>query len=306
MGELVSFIPHDVNGVKVEQRITDGFINGTSMCVAHGKNIVDWFRSERTYNLFKFISEESGIISNMVSHHTSEIVRLSATRYVEIFPTLVFVKLGSPVNGGGVWVHPDLAIDLASFCSPSFAIQVGRWIREWFVTGKNPIQIDSDEEIVLWRQRHDIRVYLKDFLRPELMDAVVAYALKNRLNPIKLCASVHDTINERVQGMKSREIKVLNGLPLGELIRDFFEASPLLTYAAINKLAKNQIEDKKVEPIQAIHNACDMYLGVTYTPKPLKLVENIYSQGLKLREARKIKALDAHHQLEIFPNDKAG
>ncbi|MCC5637621.1 hypothetical protein LC593_17600 [Nostoc sp. CHAB 5844] len=32
-------ISKDVNGITVEQRITDGFINGTAMCVAHGKDI---------------------------------------------------------------------------------------------------------------------------------------------------------------------------------------------------------------------------------------------------------------------------
>lgn len=30
-----------VNGVVVHQRIADGFINGTAMCVAHGKDISD-------------------------------------------------------------------------------------------------------------------------------------------------------------------------------------------------------------------------------------------------------------------------
>lgn len=263
MGELISFIPHDVNGIKVEQRTVDGFINGTAMCVAYNKDMYEWLGRDQTYNNCQYLAKNLCINSITDKIGDSRPEKLSATIYAEIFPGLIFVKRGSPLSGGGTWIHPDLAVDLASYCSPSFAIQVGRWIREWFVTGKNLIQIDSNEEIVLWRQRHDTRVYLKDFLRPELMDAVVAYALKNHLSPIKLCALVHDTINERVQGMKSKEIKLLNGLPLGKLIRDFFEAFPLLTYAAINKSAKNQIEDKKVEPIQAIHNACDMYLGAS-------------------------------------------
>lgn len=294
------FIPHYVNGIEVEQRNTDGFINGTAMCVAHDKNIIDWFRTERTYELFKFIFNENCIKSNMVLHHDSDISRLSATRYLEIFPGLLFVKRGSPVNGGGVWVHPDLAVDLASFCNAPFAIQVGRWIREWFSTGKNPIQseTDLDQEAILWQQRNDIRVDLKDYLRPELMNAVVAYAKRNGLSCPKLCSEVHDMMNHRIQGKKAKDIRLLNGLPLGDLIRDYFETKPLVMYASINKIAKNRIEDSNIHPVQAVNDACDMYLGSAYQPKLFTPVENIHSQGRRVLQAKKRKALGAYQRVQ--------
>ena len=34
--------------------------------------------------------------------------KLSATKYVEFFPGVIFSKRGSPLVGGGTWLHPDL------------------------------------------------------------------------------------------------------------------------------------------------------------------------------------------------------
>lgn len=119
MGELIEFIPRIVNGVKVEQCNVDGFINGTSMCSAYGKNIVDWFRTLRTFALFRLLACDLGIKSNMALYHDLDISRLSATKYAQMFPGLLVVKRGSPENGGGVWVHPDVSIDLASDCDPA-------------------------------------------------------------------------------------------------------------------------------------------------------------------------------------------
>lgn len=307
MGELVQFIPHQVNGVKVDQRSTDGFINVTAMCAAHGKEVSDWLRLESTFQLFCALASFLGIKTNMAFCRDSGTARLSATKYGQIFSSLIFVKRGSPENGGGIWLHYNLAIQLAQWCNPAFAIQVSCWVHDWLTTGKNPVYVESDleKEAVLWQQRYDIRVFLKDFLRPELMNAVVAYALRNSLSPIKLCAEVHDTMNERIQGMKSKQIKALNGLPLGELLRDYFDVDPLVAYASINRLAKNCIKDSNIEPIKAVHEACDMYLGAAYEPKPLKLSENVYVQGYKIQEARKRKSLSQYHQLSLFPNDKA-
>lgn len=300
MGEVLEFIPRKVNGIKVEQRNTDGFINGTAMCVAHGKDISNWLKTDDTWETVVALAEDLGIDVNSSKRTNSDKTRVSA-----IYPTLVVVKRGAPETGGGTWLHPDLALQLAQWCSKPFAIQVSRWIREWLTTGKNPVQVDLNQETIAWQQRHDIRVYLKDFLRPELMNAVVEYAAKNKLSPIKLCSQVHDTINERIQGLKSKQIKELNGLPLGDLIRDYFDASPLVTYSAINKLAKNRIEDSQVEPIQAVHEACDWFLGKAYEPKPIPIGENLYKQGARLRQARAKKSLSEYEQLNLFGSSQA-
>ena len=216
---------------------------------------------------------------------------------------MVVVKRGSPENGGGTWFHPDLAVYLAQWCNKIFAIQVSRWVREWLLAGQNPIQATGgnlDKEWQDWQQRYDFRIELKDFLRPELMSAVAQWAEQHGQSPITLCSKVHDTMNERIQGAKAKQIRLMGGLSLGVLIRDYFGASPLSCYLAINQLAKNAINDTGVEPLQAVHDACDRYLGKTYIPKLVLLSENLYSQGCRLKAARNRKRLSQGQQLSFW------
>lgn len=287
---IVRFI-RQVNGIDIEQRAVDGFINGTAMCVAHGKKIDSWFRTQDTLDLFCALAADLGFPVNYSDLSNLDAAKLSASKYQKLFPELIFTKGGSPETGGGTWLHPDLATYLAQQCNKPFAIQVSRWIREWMTKGHNPIDVDIEQEFMLWQQRYDIRIYLKEFLRPELMNAVVRWARQNGKSPIKLCSDVHDLMNQRIQGAKAKQLRLMNGLPLGVLMRDYFGASPLLCYSAINKLAKNAIDDRTLEPLQAVNEACDHFLGKAYEPKPVQMLENVHTQGQRLKEAKARKQI---------------
>ena len=284
-----------VNGVIVEQKRADGFINATAMAVAHGKDVENWLKTDETFELVAALARRLNIKSNSSKKRNSDSTRVSAT-----YPTLVIVKRGSPELGGGTWIHPKLAISLAQKCNPDFALLVSDWIEEWLTTGKNPIQVDNDEEYRLWQQRYDIRILVKDSLRPELMRLVIQYAEKHSISPRTLAASVHDAMNERIQGAKAKELRALGGLPLGAFLRDYFGASPLVDYAAINKLAKNAIEDRDIEPVQAVYEACDHYLGKSYEPKPVAILENVYKQGRRLKFAKQAILKSKIVQLDLF------
>ena len=294
MGELLNFC-RAVNGVRVEQRTDNGFINGTAMCTAHNKDVSDWLKTEDTWDLAIALADDMGLSPKSRKSGNSNYTRVSAT-----FPDLVKVKRGSPENGGGTWLHPDLAMQLAQWCNKRFAIQVSRWIREWLTAGQVPIDSDAEQEYVRWQQRYDIRVELKDVLRPELMNSVVKWAQSNGVSPQTLCSDVHDAMNERIQGAKSQQIKTLGGLPMAVLIRDYFDASPLMNYAAINRLAKNAIQDRSIEPLSAVYEACDFYLGKAYVPKLLSISENVHSQGQRVRRARRRSRLDRGIQLTLL------
>jgi hypothetical protein len=291
--KVVKFVRR-VNNVDVEQRTSDGFINGTAMCVAHGKDISEWLILESVLRLVAALARKLGVEPIPGKLGNSVYKRVSGT-----YPSLIVVKRGSPENGGGTWIHPKLGIHLGQWCNEDFALQVSDWIEEWMTTGRNPIEVDVDRELMLWQQRYDIRVYLKDFLRPELMHSVVHWAIENGKSPITLCSTVHDLMNERIQGAKSKQIQLLGGLPLGVLIRDYFGASPLVTYSAINKLAKNAIDDRGLDPAQAVHEACDHFLGKAYKPELVELEENLYIKGSKLIQTRKQKRISQGLQLEL-------
>ena len=299
MGELLNF-RRAVNGVSVEQRTDNGFVNGTAMCAAHGKKLLSWFRTQDTLELFCDLADDLGIETKGADLRLSDVPRLSATKYAQMFPDLIFTKKGSPDFGGGSWLHPDLAMQLAQWCNKRFAIQVSRWIREWLTAGQIPVDSDAEQEYIRWQQRYDIRIELKDILRPELMNAVAQWAENNGVSPITLCSDVHDVMNERIQGAKSQQIRTLGGLPMVVLIRDYFDASPLMNYAAINRLAKNAIQDRGIEPRAAVHEACDYYLGIAYVPKLLPISENIYSQGQRVRRTRRKSRLRKGIQLNLL------
>lgn len=304
--DKVVSISHYVNNVNVEQRVKDGFVNATAMCVAHRKKLDSWFRTIDTLELFLALDNTINNTNLKYSDLSiSSLQELTATRYAKRFPKLIIVKRGSPNNGGGTWLHPDLALQLAQWCNKKFALQVSKWIREWLTKdiSFDSVSTDLEQEYYLWCQRHDIRIELKDTLRVELMTAVVDYAQANYLSPYRLCSEVHDVMNQRIQGYRARDIRELGGLPLGDLIRDYFDAKSLVMYSAINKLARNNILDKQQHPIEAVQNACDDYLGKQYIPKPCQIVENINAQGQRLRKKLSKSNQSNLVQLSLFSQE---
>lgn len=88
------------------------------MCVAHGKLIAGWLRNQETIKLIEVLAEDLGYKAKYAKSHNSGTVKVSA-----LYPDLIIIKQGSPEKGGGTWLHPDLAIQLAQWCNPCFAIQ---------------------------------------------------------------------------------------------------------------------------------------------------------------------------------------
>ena len=102
------------NGVVVESRKEDGFVNATAMCKAGKKEFKHWKSLESTKELIK-VFEESQILK--VGIPTFKSLEVDKGRY------------------GGSWIHPTIAVQLAQWISPSFALQVSEWVREIAITG---------------------------------------------------------------------------------------------------------------------------------------------------------------------------
>ena len=149
----MSNIIREWNGYAIEQRAS-GFINGTAMCVANDREIREWFSNQSTVELLEVLSEYLNLEVKGGISPNSTISRVS-----EIYPDLVVSRRGSPINGGGTWIHPDLAIPLAQWCNPRFALQVSRWIQELLTTGRVEISHQPQQaprfyqRMVLFNQR---------------------------------------------------------------------------------------------------------------------------------------------------------
>ena len=93
----------------VPQRIVDGYFNATAMCAASQKLIADYLRLSTTKAFLHELSVDMGIpISALVQS-----VR-GGNRHLQ-----------------GTWVHPQVAINLAQWLSPKFAVLVSKWVFEW-------------------------------------------------------------------------------------------------------------------------------------------------------------------------------
>ena len=83
-----------------EMRTSDGFMNATKMCAAGGKRWFNYIKNEDTQKFITTLSKTlNGVLENVViSQHGG--------------------------NNAGTWVHPQVAVHLAAWISPEFAVAV--------------------------------------------------------------------------------------------------------------------------------------------------------------------------------------
>jgi hypothetical protein len=95
------------NGVAIQRRQADGFVNATAMCKAGGKRWNHYVTNDRTAEYLQALSGSTGIPADL----------------------LVTTIGGGPNHLRGTWIHPRLAVDLARWISPAFAV----WMDGWFL-----------------------------------------------------------------------------------------------------------------------------------------------------------------------------
>ena len=281
MAKKIITLSRDVNGVSVEQRYVDGFINVTAMAAAYSKDLTQWFRTKDTLELFTALAGDLDIQINPVDLQDLDVARLSASKYASLFPSLVTARRGSPENGGGTWLHPDLAIQAAQWCSKPFALLVSRWIREWMNSAYNPIQLEADAD------RVQMRNSLKDSKRLEFTGQIKAFLeAAGRYNPGSHSTSLefakaHDKLNqllttETARGMRSRlERELGKTVSESELLRDYFPINALADYAAMCQAAANEMALNGTHPLTALDVAARQVLSQSYVPGPIDFTERI-------------------------------
>lgn len=115
------------NGATVQQRESDGYFNATAMCQANKKLWADFWRLSSTKSFTAELSSVMGI---------------PITELAQV------VQGGSP-GLQGTWVHPHLAIHLAQWLSPKFAVLVTGWVQELLTKGAVAINEEEFDEIEL-------------------------------------------------------------------------------------------------------------------------------------------------------------
>lgn len=92
------------NGTPIARRTTDGYVNATAMCKANGKEWSKYRETDRCQDYIDALAQ--------------------TTDFGGLNP--IESRAG---NGGGTWIHPRLAVDLARWISAPFAV----WMDGWFL-----------------------------------------------------------------------------------------------------------------------------------------------------------------------------
>ncbi len=100
MGEEEKIEMIEMNGMVWECRRLDYYVQ---LCRGAGKRVKDFLSLETTKELVGVLEKEVGVP--------------------------VVESRGGKGDRKGIWLHPDLAVELARWISPSLSARVGRWIR---------------------------------------------------------------------------------------------------------------------------------------------------------------------------------
>lgn len=179
--ECTSIINHEVDGLTVGQQKENGYINATRLTQAHKqmtgqrRDVANWLSNKRVQETLNHLSLNTGKSVN----------------------ELCKVVQGSPENGGGTWIHPDLLESFQEYLNkpsnkkPSFLYIIGDKQRNVCKIGvsSNPherlkrIQTGYPWELDIWLEigvknaamiERNIHLKFSDFkLRGEWFDGAV-------------------------------------------------------------------------------------------------------------------------------------
>lgn len=248
----LSVIPHVFNEIEIDQRKFDGYVNATAMCKACDKLFADYNRLSITKEYLEALSSDMGIpISQLV------MVKKGNTRLFQ----------------QGTWVHPDVALNLAQWLSPQFAVKVSQWVREWMITGENPIKaVDLDRMQSRKQLRTEHRLYLTDTIK-EHLEIIGEYHPSSKETKA-VFSQIHDEINLIITGETAQEMRKRTGIDPHELLRDYFPLEKLTYYSALTVSVANAIKEG-YEPLFAVHLAAKRVLPLYFRPESIQIVEPI-------------------------------
>ncbi|NQX03155.1 KilA-N domain-containing protein, partial [bacterium] len=102
-------------GLMIERRDSDGYFNGTNICTAFKKRFANYLRAER-------VSE----YLDALAHSLISVTRNRVTDFEQTRASLVQVQRGGASQGS--WIHERVAVDLARWLSPDFAVWMDGWV----------------------------------------------------------------------------------------------------------------------------------------------------------------------------------
>lgn len=304
----------DGQEIVTEIRLKDGFVNATKLCKSAGKFWADYYKNKRTQ---MFLTE---LIDNM-NIFDGNMKKINGNMKITI-GNIVQSEVGG--NHEGTWVHPDVAVDLASWCSAKFQVAIAKLVRT-YMCGELTTK-DSKEAGKALQQRLFITDYAKKNVvyvglvdTEEFEGGKVGYTddiirrekeHKNDMGNFKL-VKVYETMNNRqverdlLAECQSRDVRTsayINGKNQTELIKldDEFTLESLL------ELVETIVEKTKTQMIEDIKND----IALEYQKEKTKEIESkvevckILTGALsdfqeQMKEKEKIKQQMQEYELKV-------
>lgn len=247
----MSIVAHNFNGKSINQLLVDteiggklvpkGCVNGTEMCKANGKKLNDYLRLKSTSAYIEALSRSTGIPVDL----------------------LVFNNESSGKNEErGTWLHIDIAIHLAIWASPEFAVWATSVLRHVIEGNVAALTEEAEEAIVKLKEvwmgiRSEGKV-----TRRSATDAIKEYCDRNpvSVNYLKWIYSLFsDTINKGVFGKTAKELREERNVDTNEALRDSHDADSLKKIERIEDFAMRLIDKTNTEPNEAAKEAIRFY-----------------------------------------------
>lgn len=138
----------DFNGIIINSRKEDGFIDATSLCKAGGKEFKNWYRLDSTKELIKEFEIQQKIEYEKIYSDKKSVAQKIPTKVIDIIQ-------GGSAKLQGSWIHPDLAVQIAQWISPAFAIKVSKWTRELLLFGNVKLGEERNENLLIERMKQE-------------------------------------------------------------------------------------------------------------------------------------------------------
>ena len=202
---MSDLILREFNGKSIRHRM-DGFMSLTDMCQSHGKLFADWNRLKATKEYLKVLQDK-----HYVNSHNGPIES----------------KVGGIPETTGTWGDRRVAMRLAQWLSPEFAIQVDEWIVELMTTGTVSIVQPVAQPVRQLAPQRDLLDYLnaaksigidqdpilKSLFSQRMAEQLGGTALPSSSTPKHILL----TVRASELGVSSREIG--SGSQLGKYVR---------------------------------------------------------------------------------------
>lgn len=216
MNELIT---RTWNDTPISRRASDGYVNATAMAKANGKHLPHYMATERAKEYMDALSPVVGIPTTGLKE----------------------TNQGGTPELQGTWIHPRLAVDLARWISPAFAVWMDGWFLENVAQPAEPMTTTHLDEI---RQACNLLRDISDLADPGrsvLENAVIRLFDGSEATPVSTGYQV--TVTEAWRNVTGRKLAQNESSSIGRRIantwRKEFGTEPPTAKTVVDGVARD-------------------------------------------------------------------